>query len=76
MRYTKSELAVLIDECRNARPPRLSSNARIIAKMVEETKYFPVRDLDAGRSKGHGKVKHWKKFDIDNGQSILLEMKS
>jgi len=76
MRYTKSELDVLIDECRNARPPRLASNARIIVKMVEETKYFPVRDLDAGRSKGHGKVKHLHMFDIGNGRSILLEMKT
>ena len=70
----KSEFDVLMQECRNAQPPRSSSDSKIIAKMIEEKKYHPVRDLDAGRSKGHGKVKHFKRFDIGNGQSILLEM--
>ena len=70
----KSEFDMLMQECRNARPPRSSSDSKIIAKMIEEKKYYPVRDLDAGCSKGHGNVKHLKRFDIGNGQSILLEM--
>ena len=64
-------------------------NSSILYDMVESKIRYPTSQSDVGnarfrqgkalklispRSK-HGKVKHFKRFDIGNGQSILLEMK-
>ena len=69
--------------------PTSCQGADIICDMVETKICYPTSQSDRGnvrlrkgkalketspRSK-NGKVKHWKKFDIGNGQSILLEMK-
>ena len=91
MYYIILELKMFTDkEIRQANVlPTLFQGADIICDMVETKIFYPTSQSDRGtvrprkgkalketspRSK-NGKVKHFKRFDIGNGQSILLEMK-
>ena len=90
MYYIILELKMFTDkEIRQANVlPTLYQNADTIYDMVETKIRYPTSQSDRGtvrprkgkalketspRSK-NGNVKHFKRFDIGNGQSILLEM--
>ena len=68
--------------------PTFPKNSSILYGMVESKIRYPTSQSDVGNarlrkgkvlkrispSSKNGKVKHFKRFDIGNGQSILLEM--
>ena len=68
--------------------PTFPKNSSILYDMVESKIRYPTSQSDVGNarlrkgkalkrispSSKNGKVKHLKRFDIGNGQSILLEM--
>ncbi len=52
--------------------PKTPTNSNTLCNMVETKQFFPVPDLDANRSKGHGEVKRWKRFPDGHGGTMLL----